>query len=198
MTAKSPAHLRSHRAKAARVLLSLFEADQLDSPEFWTWEMMDLLPGWCLDDAEVRTQLQLLCGAVALAPEVRLWIDRRQILTAQQLLGKDIFDAVVQTADEVSHGIDVPAEHVIEHSFIERHFMKAGASVLSSALDSRLPKQQLIGVLGESYGELNAEFAQNLVDQANRLAQTTCAMAAPSGKSAENTSAQPELDEALA
>jgi len=153
---------RLRRAAAARLLLGLHESGQLAQPELWTWDALDSLPGWCLQDEQTRTRLQLLCGALVLAPELRLWIDRELILAAQQLISKPFFDQVVARAEQapISINASVASRFATATSTnaktesVNTVFMQAGASVLKASLSEQLPVDMLCEALGDTAGDI--------------------------------------------
>lgn len=168
---------RQQRGAAAHILLSLHEADQLGSSELWTWDVLDALPVWCLKDESARVALQLLCGAFVLAPELRFWIDRKFILIAHELIGKEHFNHIVLKADQApiefnatvsdrfKSGID---ESVLQDS-IRTIFMQAGASVLKATLTNELLNEMFSKVLGETAGAVTSKVANNILIQAQGM-----------------------------
>ncbi len=191
--------VRQHRAAAARMLLALHQAGQLAKPESWTWNVIDVLPGWCLQDEQSRNQLQLLCGALILAPELRLWIDRELILAAHLLIGKTSFDCIVAKADLTPVPVNTKAasrftlvanrKDVLDS--IRAELLQAGASVLSASLHADLPVDMLSSMLGETAGSVSYELANKLLAQAEKLLQDNVASSAVSHQADTTINIQP-------
>ncbi|GEM_PF-1708313 len=92
--------VRANRAQAARILLSMHSNDQLHDPTLWTWGIIDRIPPWCLLDGQALAQLQDTCGALLLAPEVRLWIDGPRLKAAAAVVTEPVFLQVIALADK--------------------------------------------------------------------------------------------------
>lgn len=169
---------RMRRAMAARVLLSLLEADQLADPDQWTWDLIDALPTWCLQDEHARSRLQLVCGALVLAPELRLWIDREAILVAHELIGKQQFNHIVAKADSMPIAIDASAATLFKSMSSEASavkdtiritFLQAGASVMKATLKGDALTSIFAKVLGETAGQLSHPLANSILVQAEAV-----------------------------
>ena len=181
---------RRIRAEAARTLLRLHADGALAEPERWTWEVLDRLPLWCLFDAERRRGLQLICGAVLIAPELRLWLERERIERVAQLIGEPVLDELLADADRLAatmadtasdtFSTDVvtpgpsPSEAASspaasEPLDVEALLMAGGASVLRGTLHESLPLGALAESLGESAGELPPATAWLVLAHAERL-----------------------------
>lgn len=176
---------RQRRAAAATVLLSLHEADQLANPEQWTWDVVDALPVWCLFDEQARSHMQLLCGALVLAPELRLWIDRELIVATQNLIGKQHFEHIVAKADSTPIAVNAMAASRFKTvsnknsitSHVEAVLLQAGASVFKASLSDELPIDMLPKILGDTAGTVSHKVAGCILDQAQQLLDES-----PSGK----------------
>lgn len=168
---------RQRRGAAAQVLLSLHQAGQLANPEQWTWEVLDALPGWCLQDEQSRNQLQVMCGALVLAPELRLWIDRELILVAHRLIGKDQFNHIVAQADRTPIAINASAADRFKsiasadalQGSVKTALLQAGASVLNATLTIDVLVALFSEMLGETAGEVSPKLANTLLTQAESL-----------------------------
>lgn len=169
---------RLDRAVAARVLLALHAAGNLDNPARWTWESVDRLPAWCLAGAEERKKLQLTCGAMYLSPDIRFWINKSALLAVQHLLGNEVFERILAQADEMQlpresvldviaqTGLD-PATAQLEQ--IQAVLMAAGATVLTATVHPSLPVEMLTESLGPSIGEVTEQAASTLLKAAELL-----------------------------
>lgn len=155
------AQKRQIRAKAARVLLSLHAAGDLDTPSRWTWDAVDRLPAWCLASAEERTQLQLICGALYLSPDVRFWITKPALVAVQNLIGKSVFNRILAQADSMQ----LPRESVstlisdfgvdpitATPEAIQDLMLAAGSDVLCATVHASLPREMLTASLGRGLG----------------------------------------------
>lgn len=91
------AEQRARRARAAGTLLSLHDRGELARPELWNWGRIDALPEWTLLDGVSRSGLQRLCGAVLLAPLLRLWIDAEKIRRVSLSVGSQRFARVLDS-----------------------------------------------------------------------------------------------------
>lgn len=164
---------RQRRGAAAKVLLALYEADQLAEPEKWTWDAIDALPVWCLQDELTRHNTQLLCGALVLAPELRLWIDRKLIVAAHDLIGQHCFDHIVAKADNVAIAVNTFASTRISASgnreqvadSVKASLLQAGASVFKASLSDELPLNMLPNIVGETAGSISSKVANAILDE---------------------------------
>lgn len=164
---------RQRRGAAAKVLLALHETDQLDQPENWTWDVIDALPSWCLQDEQTRNEVQLVSGALVLAPELRLWIDRELILAAHTLIGKQCFDHIVAKADNTPIAVNASAKSRFNtaadpNSIVEsvrNNLLQAGASVFKASLADELPVDMLPKIIGDTAGNVSVKFANSILDQ---------------------------------
>lgn len=175
-------HQRQQRAKAAQVLLSLHQQGNLEKPERWTWQALDLLPAWCLADATERQQLQQVCGALFLSPEIRFWIEKPALNALQTLIGEQVFtqimthaDAMLLPREPVAPFIKqaVPDLSTLQPDTLQSLLMSAGATVLSATVDESLPREMLVESLGEGLAEITSEAAQALHDVAALLLSST-------------------------
>ncbi|MFK7855257.1 MAG: hypothetical protein AB8B79_14135 [Granulosicoccus sp.] len=169
---------RLDRAAAARVLLALHAAGNLDNPARWTWESVDRLPAWCLAGAEERIKLQLTCGAMYLSPDIRFWINKSALLAVQQLLGTELFEHILAKADEMllpresvsdviaQTGLD-PVTAQMEQ--IQAVLMAAGATVLTATVHKSLPYEMLTESLGPGIGDITEQAATTLLKAAELL-----------------------------
>ena len=186
---------RQRRGAAARILLSLHKADQLARCELWTWDMLDALPNWCIQDEDARVELQLICGALVLAPELRLWIDRKHILAAYDLCGKKRFDCIIAKADQ--NPITVNAAASTRFKFVKNQavlkdsvksvFLQAGASVLKATLTNDLLNDMFAELLGENAGDVTEKLACNIVTQAEEMLQESVLSATPTNRRVAGT-----------
>ena len=168
---------RQQRAKAAGLLLSLHEQGNLDQPERWTWKALDLLPAWCLADANYRQQLQQICGALYLSPEIRFWIDKPALEAMESVIGKSMFARIMNHADAMALPRE-PLAPVVRQASInstsvqpaELHsfLMSAGATVLSATVHESLPREMLVGSLGEGLARSSGQFEDEKTDVLNR------------------------------
>jgi len=166
---------RQQRAKAARVLLALHGKGNLDQPGRWTWDAVDRLPAWCLADAADRQQLQVVCGALYLSPEIRFWIGKSVLSALNSLIGEAVFTQIMNHADSMQLPRDPLASVIEQAKFdpsvgeaaeLQKLLMSAGASVLSATVHESLPRELLVGSLGEGCGEISHAAAQVLHDVA--------------------------------
>ncbi|ASJ70503.1 hypothetical protein [Granulosicoccus antarcticus] len=173
---------RRQRAVAARLLLSLHVDGNLDDPQIWNWDAVDRLPMWCLDEATRRREVQLVCGALLLSPEIRFWIKQPLLLGLQQLLGPAVFVQVIEHADVMElpreplsglmkqSAIDLPTAGVVE---LESLLMAAGSTVLNATVHESLPRDTLVASLGQGIGNITESAAIALLDAAIALLQAS-------------------------
>lgn len=172
------ASLRQHRARAAGLLLSLYKAGELDTPEIWNWDALDRLPAWCLYSQEDRQLLQKVCGAMYLSPEIRFWVDRSPLLALQSVLGEPLCSQILSCADAMnlpreplSSLMQNLTEPLAECSAdaISDLLSSAGATVLAATVHESLPGELLLSSLGEGVGEISHEAALVLLNGAVTL-----------------------------
>lgn len=175
-------HQRQQRATAARLLLSLHGQGNLDQPERWTWDALDRLPAWCLSDSTERQQLQQVCGALYLSPDIRFWIEKPALQALQSIIGEQVFTQIMNHADAMALPREPLATVMNNAAFnpssvqiteLLELLMAAGATVLSATVHESLPRDMLVSSLGEGVGELNAEAAHALHDVAVVLLQSS-------------------------
>jgi len=166
---------RAQRAAVARVLLQLHEQDALDKPEQWSWQALTEFPAWCLLGSEERTQLQLVCGAVALGPSLRLWLDRLVIAEGHRLVGTECFECILSEAQGINlHASEVPALDdallvVPTPDDVETRFMTTGAAVMRATLGSSLSLNSVVELLGETSCTIPPQAALAYLHYAERL-----------------------------
>jgi len=160
--------IRQHRATVARILLSLYEADALDEPEQWTFERLAQLPSWCLLQDEERTRIQVVSGAVVLAPKMDRWINGATFQAASACVGQPIIESLL---DEVSGlGDDSGAQEPEPHADQVTELIRAtGASVLHSSLDSWMPVDRLTATLDSNVERIDRAVALAVLHKANTL-----------------------------
>jgi len=177
---------RQQRAKAARILLALHAEGVLQNPTTWTWDSIDSLPYWCLIGARERQQLQLICGAIYLSPDVRFWINQSALSALQELLGFAILDVIVKQADSMQLPREFAASIVVdfgvdpefaETAAIRELLMAAGALVLNATVHQSLHKKLLVesSVVCSAVfkGEITQASAVKLLDAARTLQTNT-------------------------
>lgn len=169
---------RQQRADAARLLLALHAGGNLDNPQGWSWDAVDRLPAWCLVSEPERKQIQLICGALYLSPEIRLWIQKPLLQSVQQLVGESVFQRIIEHADAMQlpreplvetiaeSGIDLATADVEQ---MENLLMAAGATVLSASIHESLPGDMLLASLGQGIGQMNESAAAVLLEVASAL-----------------------------
>lgn len=168
---------RLERAAAARILLSLHEKGQLANPEQWNWGVLDALPAWCLLDEQARVQLQSVCGALVLAPELRLWIDRELISAGHSVIGLHHFNSIVARADQAKLAIDAAAGERFQsvsgkaalRDAVQSAFLQAGASVLKASLTNEVLIERFSQIPGDTAGELRHQLAEKILQQAQEM-----------------------------
>lgn len=171
---------RKQRAEAARLLLTLYVDDKLDSPQRWTWEAVDHLPQWCLVSSTDRRYLQLICGALLLSPEFRFWIQKPLLQGLHRLLGEAVFSHVTHYADQMQLPREPLSEFLKQADFVaekaevpalEQLLMQSGATVLAATIHESLPRDMLADSLGVGIGSISEAAACAILDVATMLAQ---------------------------
>lgn len=162
---------RGQRAQAARLLLSMDQRSELRSAAAWQWHRLDALPAWALLDQRDRQLLQRLCGAMLLAPLLRLWIDSMKIRALCALVGEQRFAAIVDGAPPI------PDESRLNAAFdslerwmmtmgenqVERCLASAGARVLRDSIEDPGMREQLLSVLQQ-----DVQYGSELKQPASR------------------------------
>lgn len=162
------AQKRQHRAKAASLLMSLYEQGELDDPGFWSWDVVDRLPAWCLLGIDDRQHLQRVCGALYLSPEIRFWIGKPLLLALRYQLGEPILSRILAHADDMQLPreplrLQIPnVSSVIKPDQLEPVLLAAGATVLTATVHESLPRDMLLGSIGQSIGEISHDAASVL------------------------------------
>lgn len=87
---------RLHRTNAAMYLASLNTSCSLDDLSKINWDALLSVPHWCFSDKTQTNQLQLVCGAVFLAPAIVHWIDGGRLIEVRTLVGPDYFDNAIR------------------------------------------------------------------------------------------------------
>jgi len=135
---------RLHRSRAAAFLAPLQAASKQNASDNTAeqadieWSALDSVPHWCFEPPSYIGKLQMVCGAIFLAPAIRNWIDGKRIQEVRALIGPVAFAAVArssvvtQTAGELEITEEVPAA-----------LAKGGASVLLNAIDNEQVKSLL-------------------------------------------------------
>lgn len=175
---------RQHRAVASGLLLSLYKAGELDTPEIWNWDALDRLPVWCLYSEKDRQQLQMVCGAMYLSPEIRFWVDRSPLLALQSVLGEPLCSLILSCADDMNLPREPLSSLVLNLSeplaecsadVISDLLTRAGSTVLAATVHESLPGELLLGSLGEGVGEISHDAALVLLNGAITLQNQSAA-----------------------
>jgi len=136
---------RLHRARAAAFLAPLQEASaknnttgEMAEQADIEWSALDAVPHWCFEPPSYIGKLQLVCGAIFLAPAIRNWIEGRRIQEVRALIGPTAFAAVARSSviTEVSAELEVTEE-------VPAALAKGGASVLLNAIENDQVKSLL-------------------------------------------------------
>jgi hypothetical protein len=122
------------------------------------WEDFENLPEWYLWSDESLRQLVLVAGTVFLLPTIRLWIEATKINTIQRLIGKSVFDFIMQYTN-----IENSPEQQIEMDNLQDVINASGASVILSSQDPRL-HPWLVTKLPQAKGQLNRKVATELLN----------------------------------
>ncbi len=142
---------RSRRASAAHLLLAVYTESGRAVPEIWTWQRLDALPDWSLLDRRDREVLQRVCGAVLMAPLLRLCIDGERIGSARMALGSIPYESVIDSAPPTFDVDRVPAALADLDRWlvgacrndIDAALLSAGASVLIAGIVDPLLRDEL-------------------------------------------------------
>ena len=177
MVLLSQSRQRHNRARAARLLLGLHAAGNLDAPERWTWDVLAALPGWCLLDLQQRQLLQAVCGAASLGPDLRYWIDKRLIISAHELIGERVFERIVADTELLSSHKNLPPSDPLilpdasEEPAVaaQRCLLGRGAAVLLATLDESLPIGSLAESIKDPIGQFSPADAWALLNYAEGL-----------------------------
>ncbi len=156
---------RENRAAAyaaATLWDSLSKHDNVDiqQPD---WETLLSIPDWCFWPEDKRHALASTAGALFLAPVLRLWIDAKRIISARQILGDSLFDAIMQyqTLPQV---VKQPSQKIP----VKVLFLSTGSSVLLGSLTPAL-QQRLASLLPPPAEPLQHALAQQLAAEAQSL-----------------------------
>ena len=121
---------RLHRISAAQFLASLESSCSVDELAQIDWNALEAVPHWCLAERATTNRLQLVSGAVLLAPFIVQWLDGKRIKQARTLVGDHYFDAAMRVgASRVSTESYQSSEPVPEL------LASAGAAVIVGAVE---------------------------------------------------------------
>lgn len=121
---------RLHRTNAAMYLASLNTSCSLDDLSTIDWDALLSVPHWCFSDKKQTNQLQLVCGAVFLAPAIVHWIDGSRLIEVRTLVGPDYFDHAMRAGAG-----RVGCEPVEINTEVPELLASAGAAVMVGAVE---------------------------------------------------------------
>lgn len=148
------------RARAATLLTDLNVTDTVTDVEPLSWSTLLALPDWCFWSDSKRKRLILVAGALFISPAMRLWIDADRLRQVSQILGGEVFDAIMDRESVPKDILRIPAE-----DDPHRLLVSAGESVLLSSLDPVL-QPRLSVLLAGNVGLMPATIAMTLVEEA--------------------------------
>ena len=155
---------RQFRALAAQRLADLAAGKPDVSTDAISWQTLDTLPHWCLQTSQEQRSLQLLAGALFLAPALSTCINGEKLRIVQGLVGKDELQAVLA---EQSVSSTLPDLESIDD--MQGLLLGCGAAVLLGSLQDKTVALLYADSLGEPYGELAADTADVLYRRAATL-----------------------------
>lgn len=107
---------RLQRTNAAVFLVSLnapCTPEELDAIE---WQSLDAVPHWCFLTPDALRYLQLLCGAVFIAPSMVRWIDGERIQSVCRLIGSHAYTRIIASVPhqtDTDYPLDTDIESVL-------------------------------------------------------------------------------------
>jgi len=122
---------RLHRTNAAMYLASLNTSCSLDDLSKIDWDALLSVPHWCFSDKTQTNQLQLVCGAVFLAPAIVHWIDGSRLIEVRTLVGPVFFDKAIRAGAG-----RVGCEPVDIKTDVPELLASAGAAVMVGAVEN--------------------------------------------------------------
>ena len=123
------------------------------------WNRLHTLPHWCYWPEVERHRLLLLCGAMFLAPTIRLWINANQVREVRRLLGDVMFERIM---DDDCIPRD-PVRFILIHTDdISDMLLTAGATVLIGSTESVF-HTYCMPLLPQPVGKLSPTLAQCLL-----------------------------------
>jgi len=171
----SSSQRRQFRTLAAERLAKL-AADKPDvSTDSISWHTLDTLPHWCLQNNQEQRSLQLLAGALFLAPALKACINGEQLRVVQGLVGKEALQAVLAelSLDSAPTGIE-------DTDDVQGLLLGCGAAVLLGSLQEKSVALLYADSLGQPCGKLSSDTADVLYRRAATL-QLRLAVPAPEG-----------------
>lgn len=164
---------RRHRAAVAEVLLRLHQSAGLESPEQWDWHSLAAIPQWCLLEAQERTRLQAVCGALVLGPKLLRCVHGCALRGAGELIGQRLFQVIheqskkleLSTSGQVND--EAPAPETAAQACDQ--LLSQGAGVLFATLPEQFATEPMIASLGDRSGSVRPDTAAVLLSQAQEL-----------------------------
>lgn len=125
------------------------------------WDALLTVPHWCFSDTTENNQLQLVCGAVFLAPAIVHWIDGSRLIEARTLVGPAYFDHAIR-AGAGRVGID-PPDMQLE---VPELLASAGAAVMVGAVDNAVVRSILKDQFPMEVQSIECEIARTVYELA--------------------------------
>jgi len=158
---------RRHRAAVARQLMAR-APHALDAID---WEALDVAPAWLAWEAPQLEALQIQVGALALAPQLRLWIDTARLGAAAHALGARLLHALLALPEGEMLPRDVmPAPRIERADQVAPSLRACGAGVLLAALPSAALRQAAAATMTPAQpSPMAGALARSLVARAMQL-----------------------------
>ncbi|MEE9335094.1 MAG: hypothetical protein V3U65_13480 [Granulosicoccaceae bacterium] len=171
---------RLHRARAAEFLAPLQAANATEGQADIDWVALDAVPHWCFEPPEYTNKLQLVSGAMFLAPAIRNWIDGKRIQELRALLGPIAFAAVAR-----SSAVTGSSENFEVAEDVPEALARGGASVMLGAIDNA----DVRALLGTLFPMDVEPIDQSIANAIYEISLSTVHQAIVAEKTADNKAA---------
>ncbi|MBX2885000.1 MAG: hypothetical protein KTR32_33900 [Granulosicoccus sp.] len=151
---------RLHRTRAAAFLAGLDNSCTEEELRNIDWDSLLLVPHWCFLPPDARRYLQLLCGALFIAPSMVRWIDGQPIQSVCRLIG---YQAYTDIINAVEHRCDPqdPMDNAVENVLLH-----CGENVLLGAIEHKGIQMSVRSLFSEDADPLETLTATALYQQA--------------------------------
>ena len=150
---------RLKRSYATRVAarLSLLGKTYGTPTDSLQWNTLSLVPEWCLEKEEAIKTLQVTCGALYLAPQIKSTIDGTALRKLQSFLGHKLFNYIRN-----SYQCEVHPDTSTIGNYPEDRVLKAGASVLLDTLPEKGLADLYKNITGPELPESDSTHASHI------------------------------------
>ncbi|MCG7920983.1 MAG: hypothetical protein N0C81_15625 [Candidatus Thiodiazotropha lotti] len=121
------------------------------------WSDLEYIPTWLLWDKNDINNLILTAGTIFLLPSIRIWIDGKKIQEVRELIGKELFDLIMETTK-----IDNNQTKTLDLDHIEESLLSAGSAVIVSSSNMRI-RPWITNVIPKPKGKLDFELANEIM-----------------------------------